>query len=172
MAGRVTGPLSGPVSDDTVAALSNLSSALWRLQELLETLTYKLEVQQLILQTGRARWLGRCTREIEVLLQQMREAELMRALDAGPACEALGLPAGTSLARLAQAAPAPWNDLLAEHRRALTQLTAELSTVSRSNSRLLADAYEAAQESLDQFDAAGGVGAPLPERPRPGDAGS
>lgn len=172
MAGRVTGPPSGPVSDDTVAALSNLSTALWRLQELLETLTYKLEVQQLILQTGRARWLGRSTREIEVLLQQMREAELMRALDAGPACEALGLPVGTSLARLAQAAPAPWNDLLAEHRRALTQLTAELSSLSRSNDRLLADAYEAVQETLDQFDATGGVGAPLPERPRPGDAGS
>lgn len=164
--------MTGPVSEETVAALSNLSTALWRLQELLESLTYALEVQQLILQTGRARWLGRSTRGIEALLGQMREAELMRALDAGPACEALGLPAGTSLSRLAQAAPTPWNDLLAEHRRALTQLTVELSAVSRSNSRLLADAYEAVQETLDQFDAAGGVGAPLPERPRPGDAGS
>nr|WP_276511162.1 flagellar export chaperone FlgN [Kineosphaera limosa] len=124
---------------------------MWRIQELLELLTYKLEVQHVLIETGRSRWMGRSTREIEVILQEMREAELMRAVDAGPVCDALGLPLDTPLTQIAEAAPAPWNQVLSEHRVALSNATNELSLLSRSNSEMLEASYKAVQETLDRF---------------------
>ncbi len=132
-------------------ALSNLSAGLWRIQELLELLTYKLEVQQVLIEAGRSRWMGRSTREIDLVLQEMREAELMRAVDAGPVCDALGLPADTPLSEIAKAAPPPWDQVLDEHRASLTMTTSELSTLSRSNSEMLEISYRAVQDALDRF---------------------
>ena len=140
-----------PPSDATLMALSGLSSGLWRIQELLELLTFKLEVQHLLIETGRSRWMGRSTRDIELVLAEMREAELMRAVDAGPVCEALGLPVDTPLSEIAQGAPAPWNQVLGEHRAALTTATSELSQLSKSNSDMLEASYKAVQETLDRF---------------------
>lgn len=137
--------------DTTLIALSDLSAGLWRIQELLELLTYKLEVQHVLIETGRARWMGRSTREIDIVLQEMREAELMRAVDAGPVCEALGLPQDTPLSEIAAAAPVPWNSVLDEHRSALTKATSELSALSRSNSDMLEASYRAVKETLDRF---------------------
>lgn len=138
-------------SDAALTALSDLSTGLWRIQELLELLTYKLEVQHVLIETGRSRWMGRSTREIEAILQEMREAELMRAVDAGPVCDALGLSADTPLSEIAAAAPAPWNQVLSEHRVALSNATSELSLLSRSNSDMLEASYKAVQETLDRF---------------------
>ncbi|HYO19783.1 MAG TPA: flagellar export chaperone FlgN [Dermatophilaceae bacterium] len=140
-----------PADDTTLIALSDLSAGLWRIQELLELLTYKLEVQHVLVETGRARWMGRSTREIELVLQEMREAELMRAVDAGPVCDALGLPDDTPLSEIAAAAPTPWDSVLEEHRAALTRATSELSTLSRSNSEMLEASYRAVKETLDRF---------------------
>lgn len=138
-------------SDAALTALSGLSAGLWRIQELLELLTYKLEVQHVLIETGRSRWMGRSTREIELILQEMREAELMRAVDAGPVCDALGLSQDTPLSQIADAAPAPWNQVLSEHRVALSNATNELSLLSRSNSDMLEASYKAVQETLDRF---------------------
>lgn len=142
---------TSPPSDATLAALSGLSAGLWRIQELLELLTYKLEVQNVLIETGRSRWMGRSTREIELVLTQMREAELMRAVEAGPVCEALGLSPDTPLSEIALAAPAPWNQVLDEHRASLTAATSELSLLSRSNSDMLEASYQAVQETLERF---------------------
>lgn len=138
-------------SDASLMALSGLSSGLWRIQELLELLTYKLEVQHVLIESGRTRWMGRSTREIEIVLQEMREAELMRAVDAGPVCEALGLPTDTPLSEIAAAAPAPWDQVLGEHRAALTKATTELSQLSQSSGEMLEASYRAVQETLDRF---------------------
>lgn len=140
-----------PADDTALLALSDLSAGLWRIQELLELLTYKLEVQQVLIETGRARWMGRSTREIDIVLQEMRETELMRAVDAGPVCDALGLPADTPLSEIAAAAPVPWDSVLAEHRATLTKATSELAALSRSNGDMLEASYRAVKETLDRF---------------------
>lgn len=142
--------MSAP-SDAVTAALSQLSTGLWRIQEILEVLTYRLEVQHVLIETGRTRWMGRSTREIEAVIGEMREAELLRAVDAGPVCVLLGLPEDTPLSDIASAAPAPWDDILDEHRDALSTATAELSRLSRSNSAILETSYRAVQETLDRF---------------------
>ena len=138
-------------SDPALLSLSGLSAGLWRIQEILEALTYRLEVQQVLIEAGRSRWLGRSTREIEAVIAEMREAELMRAVDAGPVCDALGLAPDTPLSEIAAAAPAPWDQVLGEHRISLTAATAELSRLSRSNSAMLEASYRAVRETLERF---------------------
>ncbi|STD11996.1 FlgN protein [Dermatophilus congolensis] len=139
------------LDDTALMALSNLSTGLWRIQELLELLTYRLDTQQALVETGRSRWLGRSTREIELVLAEMREADLMRAVDAQPVCEALGLSPETPLSAIAAAAPAPWNEVLAEHRQALSVASAELAALSRTNSEMLEVSYKAVQDTLEKF---------------------
>lgn len=138
-------------NDGAQLALSHLSTGLWRIQELLETLLYKSEVQSVLIESGRSRWLGRSTQEIELVIENLHETELLRAVDAGPVCELLGLPHDTPLSQIAQAAPSPWDHVLAEHRTALSAATNELSLLSRSNSDMLEISYRAVQDTLERF---------------------
>ena len=65
--------------------LNELSGVLWRERQLLELLLFKLEEEQLILSSGRTQWLGHATREVESVLDQIRTAELGRAMEADDA---------------------------------------------------------------------------------------
>ena len=60
----------------TRAVLERLSEVLWRERHLLELLLFKLEEEQLVLTSGRTRWLGHATREVETVLEEIRTAEL------------------------------------------------------------------------------------------------
>ncbi len=146
------------MNDGTLMALSHLSTGLWRIQELLESLLYKLEVQTVLIETGRSRWLGRSTQDIEATLEAMRESELLRTVDAEPVCELLGLPLDTPLSQIALAAPEPWNQVLEEHRGGLSAATNELSQLSRTNGEMLEISYRAVQDTLDRFNHAAEVG--------------
>lgn len=128
--------------------LNELSTVLWRQRELLETLLFKLEEEELVLASGRTRWLGRATREVEAVLDQMRTVELGRAVEADEAAREVGLVEGASLLELAKAAPSPWNDLLRSHHVALTDLTSQIDTIARSNRDVLSQAMRASQEAL------------------------
>ena len=60
-----------------------LSALLWRERELLELLVFKLEEEQLLLITaGKARWLQFATREVEQVMERVREAGLARTVEA------------------------------------------------------------------------------------------
>ncbi len=63
-------------------SLIELSSVLWRTRELMELLLFKLEEEQVLLASGRSRWLAHATREVEMVLEQMRETEVIRAAHA------------------------------------------------------------------------------------------
>ncbi|MFC0713838.1 flagellar export chaperone FlgN [Cellulomonas biazotea] len=128
--------------------LNGLSDALWQQRNLLELLLFKLEEEQLILTSGRSRWLAHATREVETVLDEIRTAELGRALAAELAAVTLGLPAESSLAQIAAAAPAPWDDLLRAHRDAFTSLATEIAQLSDGNRELLTLSHRATQETL------------------------
>lgn len=128
--------------------LNTLSTLLWRERELLELLLFKLEEEQLLLTSGRTRWLAQATREVEVVLEQIREAELGRAVEVEAVAAALGLPADASLQDLAAAAPPPWDQVLTSHREAFIALTSQISDLSHSNRDLLATSHRATQETL------------------------
>ena len=129
-------------------ALTQLSDVLWRERTLLELLLFKLEEEQMILTSGRSRWLGHATREVETVLDEIRTAELGRAAEADAVALSLGLEPGSSLAELAEHAPAPWDELLRAHRDAFASLTTEISMLADGNRELLAMSHRATQETL------------------------
>jgi flagellar biosynthesis/type III secretory pathway chaperone len=129
-------------------ALANLSSALWRIRELLDLLTFKLETEQVLVAAGRSRWLGRATHEVQLVLEELRHAELRRTIELGDVADCLGLDPDISLVELAEAAPPPWDDVLADHRRSLISATSEISALAESNRELLDSSYRALQEAL------------------------
>src|SRR5215213_5121654 len=128
--------------------VADLSAVLWRERQLLELLLFKLEEEQLVLSSGRSRWLGHATREVEQVLDQLRTAELGRAMEVDDAARELGVEPGSALLALAKAAPEPWGELLTSHRDAFIALTAEIQDVAHGNRDLLASSHRAAQETI------------------------
>jgi len=129
-------------------SLTELSSVLWRTRELMELLLFKLEEEQLLLAAGRSRWLAHATREVEMVLEQIREVEVIRASLAQAASLELGLAPDASLSQLGDSAPAPWGDLLHQHRRAFLTLTAEIGGMAETNRDLLTAGQRAARETM------------------------
>ncbi|SDQ20419.1 flagellar protein FlgN [Quadrisphaera sp. DSM 44207] len=128
--------------------VAEVSNVLWREREQLELLLFKLDEEQMVLASGRTRWLAHATREVEVVLAQLRESELLRAVEVDACAGALGLPPGPSLQALAEASPEPWRELLLSHRDALVELTHEISAVADANRDVLAVAQRATHETL------------------------
>lgn len=129
-------------------APNRLSEVLWQERHLLELLLFKLEEEQLLLTSGRTRWLAHATREVEQVLAEIRDAELGRAVEAEAVAIELGLEPGVSLAVLADHAPAPWDELLRAHRDAFAVLTSEIAQLADGNRELLAMSHRATQETL------------------------
>ncbi len=128
--------------------LADLSSILWREREMLELLLFKLEEEQLVLSGNRTRWLAHATREVEVVLDQIRHTEVVRAAEVDAVGVAFGLGENASLAQLADAAPAPWNEMLQQHRRAFLTLTAEIQALAAANRDMLSTGQRAAREAM------------------------
>ena len=106
--------------------MERLSLVLWRERELLDMLQFKLEVEQLVLASGRSRWLMRAAREVEAVLETIRETEVLRAVAADEAAASIGMTSNPSLSALADAAGEPWSTILTEHRDAFIAVTREI----------------------------------------------
>ncbi|HEY0358546.1 MAG TPA: flagellar export chaperone FlgN [Mycobacteriales bacterium] len=128
--------------------LEAVSRILWKERELLELLLFKLEEEQLVLASGRTRWLAHATREVEAVLEEIRRMELLRSVEVDAASADLGLEPGASLGALADAAPAPWAELLRSHRQNFLTLTGEIHAVAESNRELLSAGQRATRETL------------------------
>jgi hypothetical protein len=128
--------------------VEKLSLILWRERELLETLLYRLEVEQLVLAGGRSRWLMRAAKDVESVLQQLRETELLRAVAADEAAAAVGLTTNPSLRALADAVEEPWRSILVDHRDAFIAVTEQVSRLSETNRHLITSGYRSARETL------------------------
>ena len=131
--------------------LQEVSTTLWQERNLLELLLFKLEEEQLLLAAGRTRWLARATREVEVVLERIREAEIMRSMEVDHVAPSLLLPPGPSLQQLAEHAPSPWNTMFADHRQAFLELTDEITQLASANRELVARGQRATQDFLATF---------------------
>jgi flagellar biosynthesis/type III secretory pathway chaperone len=127
-----------------------LSSLLWREQELLDLLLFKAEEKQYLILTGKTRWLARIAHEIEVILDQLRTLEVERAAATEAIALSLGIGADPSLRQVADAAPAPWSDLLAKHHEALLALMTDLRSLSDANRDLIEGGLAAIGDVLVQ----------------------
>ena len=129
-------------------AYSDVSNILWRERQLLELLQFKLEVEQSLLAAGKTRWLGHATREIEMLIDEVKQVELVRSMEVGALCAELGITEAPTLRALCTMLPDPWAGIFDEHRQAFLRATQEIVGLAESNRELLARGYQAAREAL------------------------
>ncbi|GAB3467754.1 flagellar export chaperone FlgN [Kineococcus endophyticus] len=128
--------------------LAEVSGILWKERELLELLLFKLEEEQLVLASGRTRWLAHATREVEFVMEQIRTTELLRATEVDAVAAELDLEPGPSLNAVADAAPDPWGEIFRGHRDAFLTLTAEIQDLADANRDLLNAGSRALRETL------------------------
>lgn len=135
--------------------MDRLSQVLWRERELLETLAYKLDVERMVLASGRTRWLVNVTREIEAVLDDLRATEVLRATAADEAAEMVGMSPNPSLAALADACDEPWRSILLDHRDTMLSLAREIAETSDDAKGLISSGYRSARETLLAIGGAG-----------------
>jgi hypothetical protein len=128
--------------------MENLSSLLWRERDLLELLLFKLEVEQLVLTGGRSHWLPVAAREIEAVLEDIRDVELLRVVCVDAVAAELGLGPAPSLLEIAEHSGEPWRAIWLDHREAFTTVATSITEMSQSNRVLLTAGYQAAQATL------------------------
>jgi hypothetical protein len=128
--------------------MEKLSLILWRERELLDTLLFKLETEQLVLAGGRTRWLARSAREVEIVLDQLRKTEILRAAAADEAAEDVGLDSNPSLRALAESIGEPWRTIMLDHRDAFVTITREITELADANRHLITSGYRSARETL------------------------
>ncbi|MBN9631035.1 flagellar export chaperone FlgN [Leifsonia sp. TF02-11] len=137
-------------------AASELSAQLWKERELLELLLFKLEEEQLLLIAGKSRWISHATREVEQVMERMRDAALARTIEVSVVAEQWGLSPEATLRELAAGAPdGIWSDIFASHLTAMTELTGQIADVRDTNERLLREAARSTQETLNGLSGSG-----------------
>ncbi|MDQ3758123.1 MAG: flagellar export chaperone FlgN [Actinomycetota bacterium] len=129
--------------------LTALSDILWRERRLLDLLRFKLEEERLLLLAGRTEWVNRASHEVELVLDEVRGAELDRAVALADAAAGLRLGPHPTLALLTAAVPMPWAGVLGAHRRALRVAAREVDRASEANRVLLRQGLAAARRELD-----------------------
>ncbi len=129
---------------------NDLSAELWRQRELLELLLYKYEVEQVLLSTGKTRWIPYATREIESIVGRLKTAGLSLSMASAQTAAEWGLPEDTHLKGLAESAPeGPWAEILTSHLSALVALTNDVRVARSGSDRLLRAALRSTQETLN-----------------------
>jgi hypothetical protein len=134
-----------------MAGFAEVSDVLWRERELLDVLLFKLGQERLLLSEGgeqALRWLARASHEIDLVLEELRIADLTRAVEVDALAAGLGLAPAPTLAALAEAAPPPWDDLFAAHRAAFAGLVAQVRAAAEDNRHRLEAAALAVQQAL------------------------
>jgi FlgN protein len=129
------------ITFEVMNGMTALSHTLLRERRLLELLTYRLETQHHLLASGRARFISLAAREIEEVLDELGHTELERAVQVSGIAERLGLPDEPSLEQIVEVAPAPWQEILAEHRAALRTAADEVDRLAAENRAMLEAAY-------------------------------
>lgn len=145
---RSTDPRPTHSPEGALVAYSDVSNILWRERQLLELLRFKLEVEQSLLASGRTRWLSHATREIEMIIEEVKQAELARAVEVSGLCAEMGIPDTPTLSALVEVLPDPWSMIFEDHRKAFLQATQEIVGLAETNRELLARGYQAAREVL------------------------
>ena len=128
--------------------MEKLSQILWRERELLDTLLFKLEEERMVLASGRTRWLVRAAREVENVLDTLRETEILRSVAADEVAASIGLEHNPSLRALAEAVDEPWQSILLDHHEAFTAVTHEVVALADANRDLITTGYRSARETL------------------------
>lgn len=130
--------------------LAELASVLWREREMLQLLLFKLDEERLVLAGGHLRWLYYAAHEVDVVLDRLRQTEVLRAVESDAVALALGLPPGARLVVLTETADEPWDGMLRDHRNAFLSVTAEITELAGVIRGLLTAGHRAASLTTQQ----------------------
>jgi hypothetical protein len=146
-------PFVHDVSTETpMKSYEELSRLLWRQRRLIETLLFKLEVERLLLATGKIRWLDAATVEVGVVLDQIRHEDLAReALPLAIIRRELDLGPEATLTDIIDAAPEPWGEIFRDHQTALLAYIGEVEAAAASNRELLQRGLRSTQTFLSSL---------------------
>ncbi len=131
--------------------LSDVSNILWRERQLLELLLFKLEEEQLILNSQRPRWLDHATREVETVISELYRLDLERTDAIQALATEMGMPGLPTLKTLAEQESGPWVRIFEEHRNALRHLATEIDKLANSNRDDVLRGQRAAHATLKVF---------------------
>ena len=137
-------------SDVCTRELDDLSALLWREREMLELLLFKLAEEQLILEADCIRWLPHAVRAVEMVIGEIRQIELERALAFDDALPEAAGDVDRTLATLVTMTDGPWPQIFDGHRVALSDLTGAIRKVAESNHHALARGHAATRRALDR----------------------
>lgn len=132
--------------------MEKLSQILWRERDLLDSLLFKLEMERLVLGSGRTHWLARAAKEVELVLDLLRETEILRSVAADEAADSIGLTSNPSLRALAEAVEEPWRSIMLDHKEAFEKVSREIASLAETNRELLTAGLRSARETLLSLD--------------------
>ncbi|MFS0851969.1 flagellar export chaperone FlgN [Microbacterium sp. 179-I 3D4 NHS] len=122
---------------------------LLRERELLELLLFKLDEQQMLLATGRNRWIRHSVNEIERVLSAMPTVALTRDTLVVAVADEWGVPEATTLGELIDAAPSEaWREVLTGHLATMRALASEIDEMKQVNEQRLRTAIRVTQETI------------------------
>lgn len=133
------------------SVMAELGHILWQQRELVLRLIYRLEVQQLVLASGRTQWIARSTEDVDDAIEDIRRQEVARAGLVEDLSGLMGTPPDASLRELVDAAPEPWDVILAEHHTEFLRLANQAEDAARSNRDVLDQGLADVRDLLESY---------------------
>jgi hypothetical protein len=138
-----------PEGGHPTVGVNQLSALLWREREMLELLMFKLEEEQLLLTAGRTRWLPFATREVEQVLDRLKQSAFERSIEVAGVALEWGTSEDATLKEIIAHAPsAAWKETFTSHLQALNELASGIAALRDSNLQYLRAASRSTQETL------------------------
>ncbi len=140
-------------------SVQRLSACLYEEKQLLEELLFKLEEEQLILVSGRHRWLERATAEVENVLRTLSSLESARLDIMATVAGELGLDAGAqaTMLEVAGAVGEAWSEALLESRESIKVLISQVVQMVAGNRDLITRGLASTTELLVALGVSAGV---------------
>ncbi len=131
--------------------LTELGHVLWRQRDLILRLIYRLEVQRLVLASGRSQWIALATEDVDDAIEDVQRQEVVRAALVDDLARPLGTRPDASLRELIEAAPAPWDLVLAEHHTEFLRLANDAEEAARNNRDILQQGLVDVRDLLESY---------------------
>ena len=131
--------------------LTELGHVLWRQRDLILRLIYRLEVQRLVLASGQTQWIALATEDVDDAIEDVQRQEVVRAALVEDLARPLGTAADASLRELIEAAPTPWDLVLAEHHTEFLRLANDAEEAARNNRDLLQQGLGDVRDLLESY---------------------
>lgn len=130
-------------------AATDLSMHLLRQRELMELMLFKLEELEMLVTTGRTRWVRHATAEVERVITAVGAGTISRDSIFVEVAEEWGAGDASTLRDLVAVAPTEaWREVMQSHLDVMTQLADEIAQKRGAVDQLLRTALRVTQETI------------------------